>query len=264
MNRVPPFVVAIGGLDPSCGAGIVADARSIEAMGAMPLVVATSLTVQSGSGVRGFSPVAAGQVLAQLDELLANLPIATVKIGQVPTAEVAEALAKRLAEAGPPVVLDPVLRASGGGDLADEEACRAILRLLLPLARLVTVNLDEASVFTGRRVKDLDGMEQAAEELAGHGAGAVLVKGGHLEGDPTDLLRDGREVTVLRANRIEGSVHGSGCALASAVAARLACGDDLATAVATARDHVRELIAHAVVVGAARLRPRTTRAASGS
>ena len=255
MSPVPPFVVAIGGLDPSCGAGIVADARSIEAMGAMPLVVATSLTVQSGSGVRGFTPVAAAQVLAQLDELLANLPVAAVKIGQVPTAAVAEALAKRLGEVGLTMVLDPVLRASGGGDLADEAASLATLRLLLPLARLVTVNLDEASVFTGRRVQDLDAMAKAAEELAGHGARAVLVKGGHLEGDPADLLRDGREVTVLRADRIEGRVHGSGCALASAIAARLARGDNLATAVAMARHHVRELLAYAVVAGAARLRP---------
>ena len=96
----PPFVVAIAGLDPSCGAGLVADARSIEAMGALPLAVATAITVQSGSGVRASTPLAPARVVAQLDELLAHRPVAAVKIGQVPNAAIAAAVAKRLAAAG--------------------------------------------------------------------------------------------------------------------------------------------------------------------
>lgn len=258
--RRVPAVAAIGGFDPSCGAGVVADARSIEAMGALPLAVVTAITVQSGSGVRASSPLPVAQVLAQLDELLARLPVLAVKIGQVPTAALARALARRLGDAGVPVVLDPVLRASGGGSLASGSAPAAIAKWLLPVATLVTVNLSEASVFTGRRVASVAGMGRAAADLAGLGAAAVLVKGGHLDGDPVDLLLTGGREVLMRSRRLPLAMHGTGCALASATAARLACGDDLEAAVRAARDHVRALMRSAVAAGRARLRaPRAER-----
>jgi len=257
--RRAPTVVAIGGFDPSCGAGVVADARSIEAMGALPLAVVTAITVQSGSGVRSSSPLPPKRVLAQLDELIARLPVSAVKIGQVPTAALARALARRLEDAALPVVLDPVLRASGGGALVARGGIEAIAKWLLPVATLVTVNLAEASVFTGRRVTSVAGMRRAAAELAVRGAEAVLVKGGHLEGDPVDLLLAGGKEVLLRSRRLSHSMHGTGCALASAAAARLACGDDPEAAVRAARDHVRGLIRGSLAVGRARLRaPRST------
>jgi len=255
MKRLP-FVVAIAGFDPSCGAGLVADARSIEAMGALPLAVATAITVQSGSGVRASKALSPAQVAAQLDELLKNLPVASVKIGQLPNAAVARAVARRLAAARLPLVLDPVLVASGGGALAAAGTTRVILSDLVPLASLVTVNLAEAAALTGRRVTSLTAMREAAEAIQAFGAGAVLVKGGHLRGDPVDVLRlDGR-VTMRKARRIPGSMHGTGCALASAAAARLACGDDVEEAVERARDHVRKLIRGAVQAGKGRFRTR--------
>jgi hydroxymethylpyrimidine kinase/phosphomethylpyrimidine kinase len=253
----PPFVVAIAGFDPSCGAGVVADARSIEAMGAMPLAVVTATTVQAGRGVKAFRPVAPAHVLAQLDELLKRLPVAAVKIGQVPSAACARALAGVLRRAGlqgVPLVLDPVLVATGGASLAGRGTAAAIATSLLPLAALVTVNLAEAGVLAGFRVSDLEGMKRAARVLADKGAGAVLVKGGHLPGDPVDLLRFGGRHILLRSTRIPGSMHGTGCALASAVAARLACGDDLVPAVRAARVHVRRLLRGAVGAGRGRLR----------
>jgi len=263
--RRPPFVVAIGGFDPSCGAGVVADARSIEAMGAMPLAVVTAVTIQSGGGVRGYSALPAPRVIAQLDELLARLPVAAVKIGQIPSAAVARALARRLRKTTLPVVLDPVLVASGGGSLVGAGVPAAVFASLVPLSSLVTVNLAEAAAFCGRRVSSLAGMRDAAAEIEGCGAGAVLVKGGHLPGDPVDVLRVGGKDILLRSRRIRssrgvgtprgiGSMHGTGCALASAVAARLACGDDLENAVRSARDHVRSLIRGAVKAGRGRLR----------
>lgn len=253
MKRAP-FVVTIAGFDPSCGAGLVADARSIEAMGALPLAVATAITVQSGSGVRASRALPPRQVAAQLDELLGNLPVAAVKIGQVPNEAVARILARRLASARLPVVLDPVLVASGGGRLATAAALRTIALKLVPLASLVTVNLAEAAALTGRNVTGLTGMREAAAAIEARGAGAVLVKGGHLRGDPVDVLRvDGRE-KLLRAARIPGSMHGTGCALASAAAARLALGDDVETAVKKAREHVRKLLRGAVRAGKSRLR----------
>lgn len=250
-----PFVVAIGGLDPSGGAGIVADARSIAAMGAMPLVVATALTVQAGRGVRSSAPVAPARVLAQLDELVRELPVAAIKIGQVPTAATARALAGRLERLGVPVVLDPVLRASGGGELAAASAKDAIAKLLVPLAALVTVNLDEASAFTGARVRSVAGMRRAADALLEAGAGAVLVKGGHLRGDPVDLFADGKRAVELRSARMNTTMHGTGCALASAAAARLAFGDDAGRAVLAARFHVRSLLRATITEGRIRLRP---------
>ncbi|MFN2377096.1 MAG: bifunctional hydroxymethylpyrimidine kinase/phosphomethylpyrimidine kinase [Candidatus Binatia bacterium] len=250
----PPFVVAIAGFDPSCGAGVVADARSIEAMGAMPLAVVTATTVQAGRGVKSFRPVAPAHVLAQLDELLKRLPVAAVKIGQVPSAACARVLAGALRRAGLPLVLDPVLVATGGASLVGRGTAAAIANSLLPLATLVTVNLAEARVLAGLRVADLEGMKRAARVLVEMGAGAVLVKGGHLPGDPVDLLRCGGRDILLRSPRIPGSMHGTGCALASAVAARLACGDDLVPAVRAARAHVRRLLGAAVGSGRGRLR----------
>jgi hydroxymethylpyrimidine kinase/phosphomethylpyrimidine kinase len=253
-RKPAPFVLAIAGFDPSCGAGLVADARSIEAMGALPLAVATAITVQSGSGVRASKALPPAQVSAQLDELLRSLPVAAVKIGQVPNAVLARAIARRLAAARLPVVLDPVLVASGGGRLAAAGTMKAIASSLVPLASLVTVNLAEASSLTGRRVTNLAAMRAAAAAIEAMGAGAVLVKGGHLRGDPVDVLRqDGREQT-LEGRRIAGSMHGTGCALASAAAARIGCGDDVDVAVKKARDHVRNLIRGAVPAGKGRLR----------
>lgn len=253
-NAGPPLVVAIGGFDPSCGAGVVADARSIEAMGALPVAVATAITVQSGTGVRRFTALPAARVLDQLDELLANLPVAAFKLGQVPTAAIARGLAARLAATGLPVVLDPVLVASGGGPLVGPGALEAIRAKLLPLVSLLTVNLAESAVLCDGPIRGLEGMRRAARRLQDRGVEAVLVKGGHLRGEPVDVLRYHGGEVLLRGRRLSGSMHGTGCALASAIAARLACGDALEEAVRAGRKHVRSLISGSIVVGRARLR----------
>lgn len=253
MKRTPA-VLAIGGFDPSCGAGIVADARSIEAMGAIPLAVATALTVQSGTGVRSYHAIPASRVLAQIDEILANIRVDVVKLGQLPTAAIVRALARRLGRAAVPVVLDPVLEASGGGRLASAGAARAIERWLVPNVTLLTVNLAEAAALTGRSVAGVAAMQRAAIELRARGARAVLVKGGHLRGEPVDVLGADDGIVMLRGTRLAGSMHGTGCALASAAAARLACGDDIERAVRQAREHVRRLLRSAIPAGRARLR----------
>lgn len=258
----PPFVLAIGGLDPSCGAGIVADARTLERLEVMPLAVATAVTVQSGGGVRATHPVPVPQVTAQLRELLRAFPASAIKIGQVPSAACAAALAATLRPltARVPLVLDPVLRASGGGELAGPAAARAILARLLPLAAVVTVNLDEAAVLTGMAVRDVDGMSAAARRLSSRTTGAIVIKGGHLRGQPLDmLLHEGCE-RIFRGTRLRGSMHGTGCAFASAMAAALARGMSVEAALVGARKHVRELLTHAVTAGGARLRaPRRVR-----
>lgn len=249
-----PFVLAIGGFDPSCGAGIVADARSIDAMGAMPLAVATSVTVQSGRGVRSSKSVPAVLVTQQIDELVRRLDVRAIKIGQVPTSAVAKAVAASLSRTRVPVVLDPVVRATGGGALASASAVAAIRRQLVPLATLLTVNLDEASILARLPVKSVSSMHDAAEKLLALGASAVLVKGGHLRGDPVDVLVTGGALVAMRSRRIAASMHGTGCALASATAARLACGDDVEVAVRRAREHVRRLLSRSIAAGGTRLR----------
>lgn len=249
-----PFVLAIGGFDPSCGAGVGADLRTLEGYGVAPLAVVTALTIQAGLGVKSVRATSAAVVDAQLAELVAHFALGAVKIGQIPSAATARLLQRRLAVLEVPVVLDPVLRASGGGRLASKAAEAAIARWLVPAATLLTVNLDEARALTGRRVASLHDMREAAEALAARGAGAVIVKGGHMEGDPVDVLWHRGRARELRGKRLAGSMHGTGCAFASAAAAMLAHGATIEEAVVEARAHVRRLLRATLAVGKARLR----------
>ncbi len=259
-----PFVLAIGGFDPSCGAGVGADLRTLDSYRVAPLAVVTALTVQAGLGVKRVHATSAAVVDAQLLELLAHFKIDAVKIGQVPSAVTARVLRGRLLQLGAPVVLDPVLRASGGGRLASKPAEAAIARFLVPAATLLTVNLDEARALTGRRVTSIGDMHVAAQALSARGASAVLVKGGHLGGDPVDVLWHRGRVREFRAKRLAGSMHGTGCALASAAAAMLARSATIEEAVVEARAHVRRLLRAALVVGKVRLRSPVHAPASGT
>ncbi len=241
------MVVAVGASDPGAGAGIQADLRSLEACGTVPATVVTAITVQAGLGVKKIRPVATGLVVEQLREVGRVMRPAAVKTGALPTAACVNRLARELAGWGVPIVVDPVTEAGAGGRLATAAATRAISTRLFPLASLVTVNLAEASALLGRPVAGPAAMKEAARDLAGLGPAAVLVKGGHLRGQPSDVLWDGGRMTVYRAKRIKGpDMHGSGCALASALAAGLARGMSLRRAVAMARGHVRGLIAGAL------------------
>ncbi len=250
-------VVAMGGFDPSCGAGVAADVRTLEAFGVVPAAVATSITVQAGRRLVSHTPVAARLIVGQLEELLAELPVAVVKTGQLPTAAAVRAVALVLSKRDLPLVVDPVATASGGGRLASAAAVTEARRRLVPLATVVTVNLAEASAMSGLRVRDDATMVEAAERIAGLGAGAVVVKGGHLSSAPVDVLWEAGRVTRFRGRRIrptakrDTGMHGTGCAFASAVAAGLAHGSTIEAAVAAAREHVRELLRGAVPVAPA-------------
>lgn len=252
-----PVVVAIGGSDPSAGAGIQADLRSLEACGVVPATVVTAITVQGGGGVKRVSPVDAGLVLEQLTELRRTMAPAAVKTGVLPTLACVVALAGELEGWRVPIVIDPVGEAGAGGRLAAPAVVKAISRRLFPLAALLTVNLAEASALLGQRVDSPEAMKEAARELARLGPAAVLLKGGHLAGQPSDLLWDGQCISHYRGRRIEGmDMHGSGCALASAIAAGLAQGMPLKGALAMARRHVRRLIRGALPLDGGRgLRP---------
>jgi len=237
----------VGGSDPSAGAGIQADLRTLERLGVQPVTVVTAITVQTGAAVRRVEAVRAPLVAAQLRALLDALPVAAVKIGMLATAENAVAVARVLrARRGLVVVIDPVLRASGGERLAGAGLRRALVEELFPLAACVTANLEEASSLGGRRVVDRDSMKRAARAIVELGAGAAIVKGGHLAGRPVDVVFDGVAFGLLDGVRVRGrDLHGSGCAFASALTANLVAGRTLSASARAAKRHVAGLLAGA-------------------
>lgn len=248
----PPVVLSISGFDPSSGAGVTADLKTIAAHGCYGVGCITALTVQSTVGVRRSLPLA-GEVIRQtVDELADDLHVAAVRIGMLGNAEAARAVSESLRRfAGVPVVLDPILASSSGAALLDAEGLQLLRGPLLLQASVVTPNLDEAEALTGLVVRDLSQMRRAAEMLREMGARAVVVKGGHLEGEETvDLLLAGSGFHELRARRVESTAtHGTGCAFATALACQLARGVALPEAAARAKRYVGEAIAHAYPLG---------------
>lgn len=232
-----PRVLVVAGLDPSGGAGLVADLEALRAAGARGWAVAAALTAQGPRGARGFEPVGEGMLLAQVDALLDGGRPAAVKTGMLATAGLARALANRLARPPLrrlPLVVDPVLAASSGAALFDAEGASPGEAYLPVLARawLATPNLPELALLTGDDVSTDDAAVRAARRLP---ARAVLVKGGHRAGAPVDLLVERGKVTRFRGRRRPGTARGTGCRLASAVAGYLARGLALEEAVARAK-----------------------------
>jgi hydroxymethylpyrimidine kinase/phosphomethylpyrimidine kinase len=243
-------VLVIAGSDSGGGAGIQADLKAVGALGAHAMTVVTALTAQNTRGVAGVHPVPLEFVRAQFEAVAEDIGADAVKTGMLHSAELVELVAGLLAGEKAPLVVDPVMVAKGGDRLLSEDAIAALRGRLLPLARLVTPNLDEAEALLGRPVRDQAAMAEAAHDLVAMGAGAALVKGGHLREDPADVLHDGREVHVFSAPRLDTPhTHGTGCTLASACAALLAQGWELAPAVARARLLVRRAIAGGLAIG---------------
>lgn len=236
-------VLAIAATDPTAGAGLFADLKTFSAFGVYGYGVVTAVTVQSRIGVASTHAVAADVVTDQIRAALGDIVPSAVKIGMLAASETVLAVARSLAAVEIPIVLDPVLASSGGSPLLDAAGIEAIRERLLRRCAVLTPNLAEAGVLAGLRVEDRPSMLAAAERLGALGARAVLVKGGHLPGDPADLLWEAGRARWLEGTRIEADLHGTGCALSSAIAASLALGRDLADAVGAARAYVRELLA---------------------
>jgi hydroxymethylpyrimidine/phosphomethylpyrimidine kinase len=242
-------VLVIAGSDSGGGAGIQADIKAIMALGAYATTAITALTAQDTLAVHGILPVPPDFVRLQAETALADLGADAIKTGMLGSAAIVETVAALLAEraAGVPLVVDPVMVAKGGARLLEEGAVSALKRSLLPLTSLLVPNLPEAEVLTGLSITNLDEMRRAAEALLTLGVPAVLLKGGHLTG-PTvvDLLVTADDSVPLERPRIETRhTHGTGCTLASAVAAGLAQGMALGDAVLRARTYVQATIAQA-------------------
>lgn len=248
-----PIALTIAGSDSGGGAGIQADLKTFQAFGVFGTSALTAITAQNTQGVRAIHAVPLEVVRAQIDAVVEDLPPRGLKSGMLATAELVAAVAEAIQDHGlSNYVLDPVMVATSGDRLLDADAEGAVARLLVPLATLVTPNLHEAGILTGGSVSTLDEMRQAARELVGMGAKAVLVKGGHLaSGEAVDLLWDGVEERTWRRERIETRhTHGTGCTLSAAAAAALARGFALPEAVALAVDFVARAIETAPGLGA--------------
>jgi hydroxymethylpyrimidine/phosphomethylpyrimidine kinase len=247
-------VLIIAGSDSGGGAGIQADIKAVTAAGGFAMTAVTAITVQNTLGVSNVHVVPLAIVAEQIDAVLGDLGADAIKTGMLGTTAMVETVAERLHARAKaiPAVIDPVMVAKGGHPLLADDAVGAVRSELVPLAALLTPNAPEAERLAEVAVETLDGQRRAAERLLKRGARAVLVKGGHIDGARfTDLLATPDGETFFEAERIvTRSTHGTGCTLASAIAARLAQGMDLIDAVAQARDYVFEAIRRAPGFGA--------------
>ena len=246
------IALTIAGSDSGGGAGIQADLKTFHQFGVFGTSVLTAITAQNTRGVSAVHAVPVDVVLAQMEAVAEDLFPAAFKSGMLATAELVEAVADGIARFEfPNYVLDPVMVATSGDRLLDREAERTVAERLVPLASVVTPNLDEAAILAGRELRSADDMIVAGRALVDAGAGAALVKGGHLRGDEVlDVLvtRDG--VRRFARPRIDTtSTHGTGCTLSSAIAAGVALGRDLERAVADALEFVHDAIATAPGLG---------------
>lgn len=251
MAEAPPVVLTIAGFDPSSGAGVTADIKTIAVHGCYGVACITALTVQSTSGVRRVQAVDPELILETLEELAADMPIAAVHIGMLGTGKIVRAVVdfitrKKVAKTLPNIVLDPILKSSSGADLLDPAGTRQLIEDLLPLCAVVTPNTDEASAITGLKVSSLEEMKAAAAKMHSMGATAVVITGGHLE-KAIDLLsfttKNGIEHEVFKAERQKSnSTHGTGCAFATAVACHLALDRGLPEAILLAKTYVSAAI----------------------
>lgn len=241
-------VLIIAGSDCSGGAGIQADIKTVTALGGYAMSAITALTVQDTTGVHGIMPIDAGFVRRQIEICLQDIGADCIKIGMLGTAEIAKTVGDILREYKDiPVVLDPVLAATSGDALAEEQVSAVLQEVLMPLASLVTPNLPEASTLTGRSIKDREETIAAARQFRQFGAKSVLVKGGHAQGDMIeDVLLDAQGETIYQNARLEtASTHGTGCTLASAIATGLAQNLEMKQAVLRGISYVRESIRRA-------------------
>lgn len=264
-SRTPLVALTIAGLDPSGGAGVIADIKTFTRFGCFATAAVTSLTFQNTTRVFGATHPTAEDVRRQVMPVIEDFAVAAAKTGMLPTAEIIREVARLFREESLPApVVDPVVRSTSGYDLIDDAALRVLCEELLPLASIVTPNLAEAERITGIEIKDEADMRRAAKLMRERfGARAVLVKGGDARKSESadqkaqeeyrfaiDVLDNEGAVSVYRANRIEtNATHGTGCTLATAIAACLGRRMSLEEAVGTAKRFVFDAITHAPQLG---------------
>lgn len=254
MTRI---ALTIAGVDPSGGAGTIADVKTFAAFGVFPTAAIASITFQNTQGVFGAEHQSADSVREQIIPILDDYEISAVKTGMLPTREVIEVVAEIIAERGlKNIVVDPVVRSTSGFDLIDDAALRSLIEKLFPLADIITPNIPEAERISGVAIESEADIHNAASVIREFGARNVLIKGGHFqktEGErrkAKDFLFLGEDLTVFEADYWETTAtHGTGCTLSSAIAANLALGNDLVSSVEIAKRFVNEAIRTAPMIG---------------
>ncbi len=245
-------VLTIAGSDSGGGAGIQADLKAMSANGVFGMSVITAITAQNTKAVTAAYDLPISLIEAQIDAIFEDFEVSAVKTGMLSSRDIVQAVARKLTSfAVENLVVDPVMISKSGYDLLQPDAIESVKHDLIPLARLVTPNLFEAERLTGNSIATTDHAKTAARAIHKLGPQAVLIKGGHrLDERATDILFDGGEFTVLPGEYIETShTHGTGCTYASAIAAKLALGNNLLDAVRTAKIYTTEAIRHGLAIG---------------
>ncbi len=247
----PPRVLTVAGSDSGGGAGIQADLKTMLALGVHGMSVIAAVTAQNSVGVQGYWELPPEAVRAQLDSVLGDIGAQAVKTGMLASPALVELVAEALDGYAAPLVVDPVGVSKHGDSLLAPEAVETLRTRLLPVATVVTPNLWEVEQLTDVKVEDENDLRRAADAILRLGPTWALVKGGHLPGEPVDLLTDGTTEHRFTAERLDNRhTHGTGCTLASAIASHLALGEDVPGAVAKAKAYVTGAIAHGFPLGA--------------
>lgn len=243
--------LTVAGSDCSGGAGVQADLKTFSAHGVYGASVITSVVAENTSRVISVFNVPVREIELQIDAVFEDVEIDAVKLGMLPTAEIIEAVAKKLRQYKPAhIVCDPVMVATSGDALSESGIDRAFIEHIFPIADVITPNIPEAEALSGIEIHGLDDMRRAAKMLADNGARNVLIKGGHLTDSAEDILFDGKTENVFESERVNSpNTHGTGCTLSSAIAANLALGNDLKSSVRLAKSYVTEAIENSYTVG---------------
>jgi len=247
-----PRALSIAGSDSGGGAGIQADLKTFSALGVFGMTAITAVTVQNTRGVSGVEELSPGIVADQIRAVVSDIGVDAAKSGMLASTPIVEAVAEAIEAARiPNLVVDPVFVSKHGHRLLAEDAVDALRTRILPLATLVTPNLPEASGLSGLDVRTSEDMAEAARAILRFGPAAVLVKGGHLQGERSDdLFWDGERMIWIEGRRLDTpNTHGTGCVLSSAIAAFLARGRDLLTAVWEGKGFVTEALRHSLSIG---------------
>jgi hydroxymethylpyrimidine/phosphomethylpyrimidine kinase len=246
-----PVALTIAGSDSGGGAGIQADLKTFAALGVHGTSALTAITAQNTVEVTDILELPVSLIRAQIDAVVTDIGVDAAKTGMLSSAEIIEAVARAVEEHGIDLlVVDPVMVAKGGARLLRDDAVGALRSRLLPLAAVLTPNIPEAEVLLGRSITSLDDRREAARDLLSLGPRAVVLKGGHAEGEAIDVYWDGAELVELIATRIETpNTHGSGCTFSAAIAARLAAGRSPLDAVRDAKQFITNAIEFSLDLG---------------
>ncbi|GIO26568.1 bifunctional hydroxymethylpyrimidine kinase/phosphomethylpyrimidine kinase [Ornithinibacillus bavariensis] len=243
--------LTIAGSDSGGGAGIQADLKTFAANGVFGMSVITAVTAQNTMEVRSVQDIHLSIIKDQIDAVFEDIPVDAVKIGMLSSTATVALIAENMKKYKPfHIVLDPVMVSKGGSHLLQKEAIEALIEKLIPLASIVTPNIPEAEVLTGQVIEGEEDMIAASKQIVGLGAKAVLLKGGHLQGEPNDLFYDSETTLWIKGKRIETkNTHGTGCTLSSAIAANLAKGMSLEEAIHRGKQYITTAIQYSLSLG---------------